>query len=212
MTIKTKTHHLIAAGTMLLIGAANASAQTSPVYLDGELGASFPQSLTFKNSGGTKATFNPGVRADIVLGYNLSDCFAVEFNTGAIWNSVDKIGGESLSSEGASFNLYQIPFLANLVYKTPVWKGFSGYIGAGAGGEAAILGVNVPGHSASDNDFTFAYQGLAGVKYAICKNTEIGLGYKFLGTLDHHWTIAGEGISTEALYTHSIMATLTYKF
>lgn len=212
MTIKTKAHHLIAAGTMLLIGAANASAQTSPYYLNGEIGASFPQDLTFKNSGGAKASFNPGVRADVLLGYNLCSAFAVEFNTGVIWNSVDKIGGQSLSSEGLNINLYQIPFLANLVYKTPVWNGFSGYIGAGAGGEAALFSANASGASASDTDFTFAYQGLAGVKYAVCKNADIGVGYKFLGTLDHHWTVAGSGISTEALYTHSIMATFTYRF
>ncbi len=205
MINKTKVRHLIAAGTMVWIGVANASAQTSPYYIDGQVGAAFLQDVTIKNSGGAKASFNTGVRADVVLGYNLSDCFAVEFNTGAIWNSVDNVSG-------ANINLYQIPFLGNLVYKTPVWNGFSGYIGAGAGGEAALFSVNASGQSASDNDFTFAYQGLAGVKYAICKNADIGVGYKFLGTLDHHWTIAGQGLSTEALYTHSIMATLTFKF
>src|SRR6478752_647435 len=101
MINKTKVHNLIAAGSMLLIGAASASAQTSPYYIDGQVGASFVQDLSFKNSGGTKASFNTGVRADIILGYNLSDCFAVEFNTGAIWNSVDTIGGVSVSAANA---------------------------------------------------------------------------------------------------------------
>src|SRR5690348_11853278 len=73
MIIKSKVRHLIAAGTMLLIGAASASAQTSPYYINGEVGASFLQDVTIRNTGGAKATFNPGVRGGFALGYNLSD-------------------------------------------------------------------------------------------------------------------------------------------
>lgn len=209
MINKTNVRHLIAAGTMLVIGAANASAQ---MYLNGEVGAAFAQDVTIKNTGGAKASFNPGVRGGFALGYNLSDSFAAEFESGVIWNSMDTLGGMSVSDAGATIDLYQIPFLANLVYKTPVKSGFSGYIGAGVGGVASILDVSAQGNNGNDTDFTFAYQGMAGVKYAICKNMDVGVAYKFLGTLDHSWNIGGGGLSTEALYTHSVLATFTFRF
>src|SRR5580698_6217478 len=100
--MKNKVSHLIAAGAMLFIGAVNVHAQ---VYLNGDVGAAFLQNTTIHNSGGAKASFDPGVRGDVALGYNLSDCFAAELETGAIWNKMDKIGGESVSAAGASINL-----------------------------------------------------------------------------------------------------------
>lgn len=132
--------------------------------------------------------------------------------TAEIWNSVDTLNGQSVSGAGLSVDIHQIPVLANLVYKTPVKSGFSGYLGAGAGGIASIFSVSGEGTSASDTDYTFAYQGMAGVKYQIAPNMDVGLGYKFLGTLDHHWTLEGEGFSTTSLYTHSILATFTFRF
>lgn len=239
MIMKYKVSHLITAGAMLFIGAANVRAQ---VYLNGDVGASFIQNVPLRNSGGKSASFNPGARGGFSVGYDLSDCFAVELETGAIWNSVDKVGGQSLSS-GANADLYQVPLLANLIYKTPVKSGFSAFFGAGAGGIASIFSANSPGtpstpppvgtgavarvigtfkstggigsgsgFSGSDTDYTFAYQGVAGVKYAFCKNMDIGITYKFLGTLDHHWTIAGSGVSTDAIYTHSVLAAFTLRF
>lgn len=208
--MKAKILCLCAVGALV---ACVSNAQTSPWYVNGEAGVSLPQNFGLRSAGVELDTkMNPGVRGGISGGYNFSDQFAGELETGVIWNSVDSLSGVSLSRVGANIDVYQIPILANLIYKTPVKDGFSGYLGAGAGGVTTLFDVRQAGQDENDSDFTFAYQGLAGIKYQIASNMDVGLGYKFLGTLDHHWTLGGSGFSTTALYTHSIMATFTFRF
>lgn len=201
---------LCATAAILVAFASTAQAQW---YVNGEAGVSIPQNFGLRTQGVEEtAKMNPGVRGGIAGGYNFSDCLAGELETAVIWNSVDSLNGQSVSGAGISVDIYQIPVLANLIYKTPVKSGFSGYLGAGAGGVATLFDVSGFGQDENDSDFTFAYQGLAGVKYQIAPNMDVGLGYKFLGTLDHHWTLENQGFSSTAIYTHSIMATFTFRF
>lgn len=208
--MKFKFLVLCAAGAISMACASNVSAQ---MYVNGEAGVSLLQDLGIHVYGiRESARFTPGIRGGISVGYNFSDRFAAELQTAAIWNTVDTINGSPPSDNGVTIDLYQFPVLANLIYKTPVKRGFSGYLGAGAGGVATIFDAADFSGDSSDSDFTFAYQGMAGVKYQVASNVDVGIGYRFLGTLDHHWTVTGTGLSTTALYTHSIMATFTLKF
>jgi opacity protein-like surface antigen len=190
-------------------------------YLNAEIGGTLLRDLNVKNTG-TRLSFDPGSRVDFSFGYNIVPQVSVGFETGVIWNSVDRANGVSLSSMDERADLYQVPFLANLIFRAPLPGGFSAYLGAGAGGVAStfdlrqdqvIGGTEFRFHD-RDSDFTFAYEGMAGLKYAFGWNMEVGVGYKFMGTLNHTWFEGDPNLETRTghVYSHSILATFTWGF
>ena len=116
-------------------------------------------------------TFNPGIRGNIALGYNINRSWAAEFDTGVIWNSIDSFDGTSLSSVGASFDTYTIPLLVNVVYRIPIKGPWSSYLGAGAGGAASLLSYSQTylgtRYSWNNSTFVFGYQAKAGLQYQL---------------------------------------------
>lgn len=183
--------------------------------LDKTTSSSTPPPIT--TSGTT--TFNLGIRGDAVLGYRFNKSWAAEFDTGLLWNSMDKVGTNSLSSLGQSADTYTIPFLVNAIYQIPIKGPVSAYVGIGAGGAATILSYNNSGNNLSDTAFTFAYQARLGVKYALTKNASFDIGYDFLGMTDPTWhASANVGAPTDyqfkekGFYTHSLAVSFTWTF
>jgi len=168
-------------GAVLILSATGACGAdwVNRLYLSGDAGAAFTQSV-YDKSDATTLTFNPGYRADLALGYNINDSWAVELESGVIGNSVDEFRGGPLSRFHQSVDLYQVPLLAKVIYNINTKSAFVPYLGAGAGGVASIFDFNDVGVKKSDTDFTFAYQAEAGLKYLLSKNISIGIGYKFI--------------------------------
>jgi len=223
-----KTFLFATTGSALLL-ASQADAQTnapsaietnsvvSKMYVSGDVGAAWQQNINSHGNG--TVNFDTGVRGDVTFGYNFCENFAAELETGVIANSISSIAGNTLSSFGASASIYEIPILVNGIYKLPLNGGWTPYIGVGVGGAATYLSAeNVPlfgfaSHSSySSTDFTFAYQAEVGVKYAVSKNIDLGIGYKFTGTTDHGWSDNGVTFNTDGTLTHAVLATFTWKF
>jgi opacity protein-like surface antigen len=177
-------------------------------------GVSVPSSITSHTItiDKPKLSLDPGFRVDMIGGYNITDSIAIEVEAGVLYNSFDKISLSgtvdgvpfAVSQKLSDMNLWQVPILLNGVYTFQLDSKFKPFLGAGAGGIFTI----VEGNNDSENDFTFAYQGMAGVKYQISESMDIGVTYKFLGTLDHKFA----DVKTDAIFSHSILAALTVKF
>ena len=186
------------------------------LYLNADVGSALQQNAQFHQSGFPPqyASFNPGIRADIDLGYKLDDTWAVEFETGVNWNSIDKIGGVSLHSINRSFGIYTIPLLANVIYKLPRDGSLTPYVGMGVGGVCSIAAFSDATSDFSDPCFTFAYQAEAGLKYALTKNISIGVAYKYFNAMDQSWLFnrtAGH-VGFDVVHTHVIVASFTWTF
>ena len=161
-----------------------------------------------------KATFSmsPGFRFDLVGGRNLSETVALELEAGLLYNAFDRISVSgaaagvpfSVSENLNDMNLWQFPVLVNVVYTFKLDSRFKPFLGAGAGGVFTVI----QGHGSSEGDFTFAFQGMAGVKYELSDRVDIGVTYKFLGSLDHNFK--GDA-KTEGIYSHSLLAALTFR-
>jgi opacity protein-like surface antigen len=210
---------LAIAGAALMFANAGQAQDTNRFYLDGKVGVALPQDTSIQTSPfGNSGTihFDPGIRADLGLGCNLCASFAVELESGVVWNSIHQIGSNRLSIFNASADLYQIPVIVNGIYKFPLHGNFKPYVGVGVGAVGGLFeGSSIPAttsSSYSDLDFTFAYQGTLGFKYSVCKHAEVGLAYEFLGTTDHEWSDQGVTFKSDGTMTHSLMATLTWKF
>ena len=203
---------------------------TQSLYSRVNLGGFFQQNATLDKTtssgippsiftSGT-TTFNFGARGDVAVGYNINQSLAAEFDTGLLWNSADKIGTNSLSSIGQSFDTYTIPVLANLIYRIPIKGPWSSYVGIGVGGAATILVYNLNGSDLTDCNFVFAYQAEAGLRYKLSQNASFGIAYDFLGTTDPSWNLSQTiGASTasyhlkeKGFYTHSITLSFTWDF
>ena len=200
----------------------NLSDWSDNLYLSADFGGVFQQDATYIQSalsGRPTATFNPGIRADINLGYNLNDSWAVELETGFMWNSMDNVGGRSLSSISQSVDMYSVPILANIIYQVPTKTSWVPYFGVGAGGVVGIYDLKSRGTDYSDTDFTFAYQAEAGLDYALSKNVSVGIAYKFLGALNQHWLLSPKlpfdtynPVTLDGVYIHAVVVKFTWSF
>lgn len=198
-----------------------ASPLSDKVYLGFDLGVALPQDITLRDSVGDseKVSFDPGVRMDLMLGYQINAHWAAELEFGFIANQVKQ--SYALGTDYMDVTYFQFPLLVNGIYTLPLnrSKSCSVYLGAGVGGVFSQYMNEY--NETTPSDSAFAYQGLAGFRWAVNEKWEIGLGYKFLGTTSHD---VGSGYSydgttyrpteftSDGTMTHSILATLTFRF
>lgn len=214
-----KSSKLTTAGASLLLIAAGSHAESfaDKLYLDVNVGASVQQNtdITFSDLGNSgDVQFDAGFRGELAVGYNINRHFAAELESGVIWNSISSIGGNNASSEGYHADIYEIPTLVNFIYR-PLHGKFQPYIGVGAGVATTIFdSSNIPFYSSnfSATDWTFAYQGEIGFKYALCPSADLGVAYKFVGTTGHDWSDSGYELKTDGTMAHTFMVSLTWKF
>ena len=191
------------------------------LYLGFDAGVALLQDVTISDNFGDseKVTFDPGVRLDMMLGYQFTENWAAEIEFGLIANQVKQ--SYMLGTDYMSVTYLQLPILLNGIYTLPLnkSKSCSVYFGAGVGGVFSQYtneyGDQTPG------DTAFAYQGMAGFRWAINRQWELGLGYKFLGTTESDvgsgvaydgYTCTPTEFKSDGTMTHSILATLTYRF
>lgn len=201
-------------GCALCALAAPASAQqvTTGPYLS--LGAG-PQWLNdAKTTGSTTNTtyrFDTGWAAIGALGYGLGNGFRVEGEAGYRHSGVS-----SASTGAASGSVKALDFMVNGLYDFDLGWPVTPYVGIGAG--AAVLSTNnvtVPGSTATinDSDMQFAYQGLAGLTYAINQNLKVDLGYRYFRTTDPYYNTSGGGGAAHSQYRdNTLLISLRWEF
>ncbi|HUC85476.1 MAG TPA: outer membrane beta-barrel protein, partial [Candidatus Acidoferrales bacterium] len=158
--MKIITHSMTVVGTALLgsVTGALAGDVSQNFYVNGDVGAIFQQDARFSQTAEPtlNASFNPGIRADIAIGYNLSQNFALELEPGFTWNSVDTLDGRQLFA-GESIDLYSVPILVNAIFKFPTSTGWTPYLGAGIGPDIGFFDGSLPGSTYTDTDVSFAF-------------------------------------------------------
>ena len=183
---------------------------TTGFYQSGNAGVAFIRDMTFHGATfpGTVLQFHAGPKFNLALGYNLTQNVAVEVQGGFSYNGA---GFNGSSTPPVGEDVWTAPVMANGIYKYSFNDHWQAYGGAGVGAVFSSLGFNSSGETTDSTDGTFGYQAMAGVKYLFKDRWEAGLGYNFLGSLDHHWSQGG-AITASPTYMHSIVLNLTYKF
>jgi OmpA-OmpF porin, OOP family len=165
------------------------SAQAGP-YFRADVGPTFMEDGQLKDFGNfavnSKVSYDVGFGMDLAGGFAVNRWFAAELEFGWQGNEIDSVKG---FSTGDTF-FYQVPFLANAVFQYPILRNrLVPYVGGGFGGAVTIFDAD--GFSdgnvtlfGSDDDFVFAYQGFAGVRFNLNDQMFVGLGYKYLFTDD----------------------------
>jgi len=209
----------VAITTVVLSSAARVCAgdSTPGFYLNADAGGIFQQGTSFTENGFTEnATFNPGIRTDLKLGYG-SGPLAVEFEAGFMWNSMDTIDQHQLSNFAETLNLYQVPLLVNVIYRIPTGTAWTPYVGAGIGGDVCTFDGTKPSFSSSDTTAALAFQFETGVHYALSDHVSVGIAYKFFGTTEQDYSFneaphINDHVTLTGNYIHGVFATLTWNF
>jgi len=132
-----------------LLSLLTAQGQESHFYIKGDLGGNLTSDSEGSIRGdpafgyvfgarnmGFKVRFDPGERAGLACGYQISDWLAAEGEIGAMVNELNGLG----LRDGTFAN---VPFLFNVKLQYPNHTHWTPYIGAGLGISAAILDADI---------------------------------------------------------------------
>ena len=107
-----------------------------------------------------------------------------------------------------------LSFMANALLDFGGEEGFSGYVGAGAGvARVKFSGYNVSGDDfLNDSDTKFAWQAIAGVRYPVSTNVDVGVKYRYFNVRNAK-VFDRLGAEYEGDWrSHSVLLSLVYNF
>jgi len=185
-----KTRITLLAGAALAALSSPASAfELRGTYASIEAGASWVDDQTFfqdtihGSSHFTYAEYGSGYKDGWALlgsiGYAFSCNFRTEIEVGYRHNNIGRLTELTTTHVlPTGGNLSEFTLMANLVYDLPITSNLTLSLGAGAGQDRAQLKVDALDFK--DEEWRFAWQGLAGLNYAVGEQTQLFINYRYL--------------------------------
>jgi len=175
---------LLGTAMAVALGGAAHAAHVDGWYLGLEGGAAWIEDWSHARvgaplPGAASADFEAGWTVIATVGYAFAGNWRAEFEGGYRDNDIDTYTGLGVL-QAITGDVWEASFLINLLYDIYLSDHFSFSLGAGAGGDFAELTlVPAAAPSMTDDDWNFAYQGLAGVNYALGRRTYLTLNYRY---------------------------------
>jgi opacity protein-like surface antigen len=175
---------------------------------DAELDSFFGEPLSHN-----KVKFDPGFRGAIAVGTELTRYVAIEAEGGFHYNGIRSISGAT--SDDAQ--LYQVPVLGNLVLQFPNRTRLVPVMGGGVGAVFSILDgdditLGATRFSSSEETWSFAYQGYAGLMYSFRPDMALGLSYHYLHNDGPSWDGDRGDLKFDRVVNHSLALTFSFRF
>lgn len=215
----------------LFLGAAAALALSMPAsaadgwYFSLEGGANWVEDwkhTAFSTSGGVatpsftaESSFDTGWAVLASVGYGFTSGFRAEFEAGYRDNDGDgyKISGTPVTT--FSQDLSEVTLMLNLLYDIPLTDRFKVSLGAGAGADYAMLDHHSSTVTFEDEHWSFAYQGIAGLNYAMGQQSELFVNYRYLRVTDPEFDFrpaTNQFLEGEDITKHTVTLGLRYFF
>jgi outer membrane protein OmpA-like peptidoglycan-associated protein len=204
MTLKNT---LAVAGVCLLAATGLAQAETARPYITLGAGLTMLEDTNF-SGGGTSVDVdaNDGIAFMGAFGMGVFNNFRAELELAHRKNGTDP-NGEIAASTLMGNLLFDMPFRL---------AGFQPYIGGGLGyGRFGADNIPVGGAvgTVDDSDWTFAYQGIAGVAAPITNNLSVSLDYRYMSTFNEPEYGTSTGLKVGGEYSnHTVMVGLRWSF
>lgn len=181
-------------------------------YVEGRLGISLPQDSELDSATTSQEVdLENGFVGNFAVGHGYGNGVRTELELGFRENDVDSVSGGGGASTG---DVSSWSAMVNALYDFNASGKLQPYIGVGAG----IARLDVSGASPSagtiidDADTTFAWQGMAGVAYAVSERVKLTLGYRYFAVPDASFN-SSAGTSFDSDYaSHDILFGLRYSF
>ena len=230
---KTIMRKLMMAATAAAALAGPAYAATDGPYVGIEGGVTFPRTTdldvvlnnTTTYDNGFEAKFKTGYDVDAIAGYKLGP-IKLEGEAGYKYAKLKSLGVSApliadvstaadttvTAADFAAGNHIGIKTLmGNALLDGNLGGGFGGYVGGGAGRAWASY--------SGDSDSAWAFQGIAGLRYALTPNVDAGVKYRYFHTaklgFDDAFSVDSVPFTTSArgnYDSHSVLASLVYNF
>ena len=194
-------------------------------YIGVEGGAMIVEDMNYKlrgtNTTALRTDSVTGFDVDGIIGYDFG-MFRLEAEVGYKRSEVDKIrvgvpfGATPVGSYDATVagRTSALSFMINGLLDFGQDDGISGYVGGGVGvARIKAMNYNVfPRTIMEDSDTGFAYQAIAGVRFPVTTNVDLGLKYRFFNAEGVNVT-ARNGVGLDSRYrSHSLLASVVYNF
>ena len=204
---------LCAVAVSAISGAANA-ANVQGWYVSLEGGANWVDdwdSLVAVSSP-TTTEFGTGWAALGSVGHAFSGNWRAELELGYRSNDIDLVttSGKHSWREG---DLWEATAMANVIYDVRLADKVGLSVGVGAGADYAELTDQRASLEYSDDDWNFAYQGLAGLNYSIGSRTTAFVNYRYLRVSNPDFDMRSQGgylIDGDDFAKHTVTAGLRY--
>ena len=148
-------------------------------------------------------SFDTGWGINAAFGVNLGHGLSVELDGGYYNADVDSFDGrKEFFGDNLGGEIEFVPVLANVKYVHPVTQLFNFYVGVGAGAIYSESTVSLGSFHASDDDWDFGFQGMAGISIPLSEVLSLDIGYRFIGT----------GFDSDDLRAHHVEAGINFKF
>jgi outer membrane protein OmpA-like peptidoglycan-associated protein len=131
------------------------------------------------------ATLDTGWAVLTSVGYGWRS-WRFEFEAGYRDNDVDSYLSPVLLPTVVA-DVWEASFMANALYDLELTEKLSLSLGAGAGGDFANVEFSTGGPQFEADDWSFAYQGLAGLSYEVGRRTSLFLNYRYMRIVDHEF-------------------------
>ncbi len=151
-----------------------------------------------------------GVDLDLIGGYDFGSIRA-EVEAGYKRASIDAISEGSSTAVDADGSVRVFSAMGNLLFDFGDDDGLSGYVGGGLGLANVRYDLDFNGDSGRDSDRSIAYQGIAGVRFPISYNAEVGLKYRYFVAPKLKYDIDFGRVKGE-YKSHSLLASLIFNF
>jgi OmpA-OmpF porin, OOP family len=135
------------------------------------------------------AAFDTGWAAFGAAGYGFG-AWRIEIEGGYRQNDIESYvkhwKHKTWTLEGADLagELTEASAMVNLIYDVPIFERFSLAVGVGAGGDYARFKLDTPWAPIDEEDWHFAYQGIAGLNYALTRMTVVFVNYRYSNVQD----------------------------
>ncbi|WP_431857170.1 OmpA family protein [Azospirillum sp.] len=180
-------------------------------YIGGAGGLNWTRDAKFSSPlAGASATakYDQGWVGSLSAGYETAFGLRGEFEVNHRWGNDIKSTSPASAATG---KVRATGLMANILYDIHTGTPFTPYLGIGAGAAHVKHDFGFGTLSASDADWVFAYQGIAGVAYNVTPNLAITADYRYFGTEKPRYEIAGSTLEGR-YHNHSVLVGLRWSF
>jgi opacity protein-like surface antigen len=156
-------------------------------------------------------SINPGVRFDVVPGFNFTDWFGVELSGGILYNGLDHLNGngtvtlsggtETVGPGGLSLTgtYLQVPVLVSSVFRWPGQGRWKPYLSTGFGFAYTQLQVTQVDNTQTSDEFEEQYSPAfsvgSGFIWQVSDNVDFDVLYKLLGVINPEYAGFQPGVA-----------------
>ena len=206
-----KIRHLLVGTALALSLPVAAQAGTDGFYVGGAAGVNFATDSKVSSPAlNDTVKFDTGAAGALSVGYGYGNGIRAEFEASLRSNGINGVKNNTVTNAGGSVRNWGL--LINGLYDFNTGTALTPYLGAGVGlgiVDAKLTGSNITQYSGTDTQF--AYQGIAGVSYALNQNLSLTADYRYYATTDAKFSYNGTTYKA-ANGNHTILAGLRWTF